>query len=264
MKDCFRIYSFLFCVVFGSLVHGQISPVSFKKDTTDSAIHLSVRNELPAPVQFKLKVDKLNMSIDTLLLANTSYLHLLAFPLDILEGDSVSLSQYIKTNVLVGDSTAIHDDNIKYQLPFKKGKKYVLIQGFGGKFSHSSDHSKYALDFAMAEGEEVRAARSGTVCYYQEHFSDGGRDRDKYLDKGNRLMILHDDGTIGTYNHLLKDGVLVELGQYVNVGDLIAYSGNTGFSTRPHLHFVVRAAAMSVPIELDGIKTFKKGKKYGR
>jgi len=39
------------------------------------------------------------------------------------------------------------------------------------------------------------------------------------------------------YQHLKKDGVLVQLGDNVKVQQPLALSGNTGYSTRPHLHF---------------------------
>jgi len=57
---------------------------------------------------------------------------------------------------------------------------------------------------------------------------------------GNYLTILHEDGTYADYLHLQFEGVTVELGDKVEAGDPIALSGNTGWSTGPHLHFIVR------------------------
>jgi murein DD-endopeptidase MepM/ murein hydrolase activator NlpD len=55
----------------------------------------------------------------------------------------------------------------------------------------------------------------------------------------NYVLIRHADGTLGHYCHLQKGGVLVKVGQTVTAGEPIAHSGNTGFSTGPHLHFCV-------------------------
>jgi murein DD-endopeptidase MepM/ murein hydrolase activator NlpD len=67
---------------------------------------------------------------------------------------------------------------------------------------------------------------------------------------------LHDDGTIAIYAHLHWDSVRVQAGQHVQRGEYIADSGNTGFTTGPHLHFaVIRNAgsqAVSVPIQFSG------------
>ena len=55
-------------------------------------------------------------------------------------------------------------------------------------------------------------------------------------------MILHADQTTGEYYHLSKSGVVVSIGEKVEAGQKIAYSGNTGFSSLPHLHFAVYRA----------------------
>jgi murein DD-endopeptidase MepM/ murein hydrolase activator NlpD len=51
--------------------------------------------------------------------------------------------------------------------------------------------------------------------------------------------VLHDDGTFGVYAHLRQGSALVRPGQRVSNGQLIAQSGNSGYSTGPHLHFAV-------------------------
>jgi murein DD-endopeptidase MepM/ murein hydrolase activator NlpD len=55
----------------------------------------------------------------------------------------------------------------------------------------------------------------------------------------NFVLIRHDDGTLAHYCHLKKNGVLVKVGQQVETGQPIARSGNTGFSSGPHLHFCI-------------------------
>ena len=70
------------------------------------------------------------------------------------------------------------------------------------------------------------------------------------------IEILHDDGTIAVYGHLHWDSIRVHIGQHVALGEYIADSGNTGFSSGPHLHFAVwrnaGEADVSVPVVFGG------------
>jgi murein DD-endopeptidase MepM/ murein hydrolase activator NlpD len=140
-----------------------------------------------------------------------------------------------------------HDNNVVYHLPFRRGTSHKVIQGYGGSLSHQGQ-DYYAVDFGMSEGTLVCAARDGLVVDLQQSFEKGGKD-DKYRDQSNFVSILHDDGTIGEYAHLQHDGVLVELGQRVTAGAPIARSGNTGYSTWPHLHFGVYTAVDGTHIQ---------------
>jgi murein DD-endopeptidase MepM/ murein hydrolase activator NlpD len=58
----------------------------------------------------------------------------------------------------------------------------------------------------------------------------------------NFVLIAHEDGTLGEYMHLAPSGVLVHAGDQVTRGQPLALSGNTGFSSTPHLHFQVLTA----------------------
>ncbi len=136
-----------------------------------------------------------------------------------------------------GRVNARHDGDTLYLLPFAKGRSFRVTQSYGGRLTHR-DHDKYAVDFAMPEGTQVCAARDGVVVDLMESSEVGGPDR-KYKDQANFVSIAHDDGTIGEYLHLKRDGVLVEVGAKVKAGQPIALSGNTGYSTVPHLHFGV-------------------------
>lgn len=122
-----------------------------------------------------------------------------------------------------------------YQLPFDAEKKVWVAQGYNGCFSHKGELS---LDFKLKKGTPIYAARSGVVSRIKEDSKERGLKR-KYLSKGNHIIIKHRDGTYAGYWHLQFEGVLPEVGDSIHVGDLIAYSGNTGYSSLPHLHFFV-------------------------
>ena len=96
----------------------------------------------------------------------------------------------------------------------------------------------YAVDFALPDGTAVYAAREGTVINVR-HDSFRGSAPAAMADQANLIEILHDDGTIAVYGHLQWDSIRVRIGQRVALGEYIADSGNTGFSTGPHLHFAV-------------------------
>ncbi len=139
----------------------------------------------------------------------------------------------------LGDPRAVHNGNHVYKLPFVGNKHYIISQGFGGKFSHFDAQNKYALDIAMPEGSAVLAARGGVVMDIAEDFYDGGIDVKK-LQRGNYIRILHDDGSMAIYAHLQLESVTVAKGQRVTAQQKIAQSGNTGFTSGPHLHFAVQ------------------------
>jgi hypothetical protein len=139
-----------------------------------------------------------------------------------------------------GSIHARHDDSVVYALPYPSGQSYKVIQGFHGAFSHRGD-DEYALDFSHPEGTPVLAAREGTVVHAEERYSRGAAE-EFYRNRVNVLRIRHSDGTIGEYDHFRPDGIVVEEGQSVRRGELLGYSGHTGFATGPHLHFVVYAA----------------------
>ncbi|MDF1826369.1 MAG: M23 family metallopeptidase [Verrucomicrobiales bacterium] len=138
-----------------------------------------------------------------------------------------------------GDFTsARHDDSHVYLLPFEHGTSHLLSQGYHGAFSHSDPGREYAVDFTMPEKTPVLAARGGTVVKVKTDSRRGGPGK-SFEDQGNFITILHEDGSIAEYVHLIRGGSFVQAGQKVSAGERIALSGNTGRSTGPHLHFHV-------------------------
>jgi murein DD-endopeptidase MepM/ murein hydrolase activator NlpD len=144
----------------------------------------------------------------------------------------------VSMTAVPGDPAGRHDD-IDYLLPLE-GSAWRIDQGFDGSFSHTDPQSRFAIDLAVAEGTPVLAAREGVVMQVERHFDGAGLDREKYGGRANHVRILHDDGSMAVYAHLQADSVLVRPGARVRTGQRIASSGNTGFSTGPHLHFAIQ------------------------
>jgi murein DD-endopeptidase MepM/ murein hydrolase activator NlpD len=71
-------------------------------------------------------------------------------------------------------------------------------------------------------------------------FDRSGLNHEKYAQRANLVRVLHSDGSMAVYAHLQENGVYVRVGDRVNVGQQIAASGNTGYSSGPHLHFGVQ------------------------
>ena len=140
-------------------------------------------------------------------------------------------------------------------MPLRQGPTRVE-QGYGGAFSHSDPQNLYAVDFSADIGTPVLAARGGTVMQVESDFDKAGLNLEKYGGRANFVRILHDDGTMGLYAHLQESGVLVRVGQHVQAGQQIGLSGNTGFTTGPHLHFAVQVnrgmRLESIPFRMRG------------
>ncbi len=131
-----------------------------------------------------------------------------------------------------------------------------VTQAYPDNVTHQSADSEHAIDIAMPIGTDVLAARGGVVFEVISTNFRGGVDRKENLHSANIVRILHDDGTMAVYAHLNWDSIRVRPGERVRAGQYIADSGNTGFSSGPHLHFVVqRNAGMRVealPVMFNG------------
>ena len=82
------------------------------------------------------------------------------------------------------------------------------------------------MDFAGKQGSDIVAVGGGMVTWAGKRYG-----------YGNMVEITHGNGYVTRYGHLEK--IVVEVGQAVKKGQLIATLGSTGRSTGPHVHFEV-------------------------
>jgi murein DD-endopeptidase MepM/ murein hydrolase activator NlpD len=105
-----------------------------------------------------------------------------------------------------------------------------VVSGFGSRTINGSYEYHPGIDIAVPEGTPIRAAATGTVSLQQSEVESGGY--------GNYTCIDHGGGLSTCYAHQSSFGV--SLGQSVSQGDVIGYTGCTGYCFGPHLHFEVR------------------------
>ena len=123
-------------------------------------------------------------------------------------------------------------------LPWPAGVTYRVIQGNNSVTGDHIGNEAYAWDFSMPEGSLLLAPRDGVVLMTKDDSNAGGFNiYNGYF--ANYVVIDHGDGTQSLFLHLMYHGVLVQPGQRVVRGQPIAYSGDTGFSGGPHLHFAI-------------------------
>jgi murein DD-endopeptidase MepM/ murein hydrolase activator NlpD len=153
----------------------------------------------------------------------------------ILSGCAVSNNPLRKEVRMLRKGIIKDDTSYVYSLPYEPGKSYWMVQGY---FSHYTHKERAALDFKMKRGTAIHAARGGVVVRVKEDGDRGGLNK-KYRPFGNNIVIQHDDNSRAGYWHLQKDGAVVNVGDTVKQGQLIGYSGKTGYTMFPHLHFLV-------------------------
>lgn len=141
--------------------------------------------------------------------------------------------------VLLGEPGVQHAPPEPYRAPFAVARQFMVTQAYPDQVTHTDAASRFAVDIAMPVGTQVYAARGGTVIEVASQFFEATVDPERAM-RANLIRVLHPDGTMSIYAHLNWDSIRVKPGQIIKRGEYIADSGNTGFSSGPHLHFAVQ------------------------
>ena len=235
------------------------SGVSIAHEADGDAIRLVATNEYFAPVEMALRFETIGglefpHPDDPLrwLLPPRS-----AMPLVYLRRleNAVQPTLEYRYEYLIGDPQAQHRPAQPYRVPFAIASDHTISQAYPDVITHNTRASQYAVDFAVPVGTDVFAARGGIVFDVTAGNFKGGADASN-MSLANVVRILHDDGTYAIYAHLNWNSIRVRVGDVVGRGEYIADSGNTGYSSGPHLHFaVVRNIGMtmeSLPVKFVG------------
>jgi murein DD-endopeptidase MepM/ murein hydrolase activator NlpD len=110
---------------------------------------------------------------------------------------------------------AVHACDARYMLPFPRRLPHLVSQGNFGPYTHTDPANHHAFDFALAPGTPILASRAGTVMRVIDGFPPGD-ELPKDLPGpitlySNRVLVLHDDGTVADYGHV-RAGIKVVVG----------------------------------------------------
>lgn len=149
---------------------------------------------------------------------------------------------------------------VTMQWPLKGNFEVIQFRGQSvGRITHTVESGIHqAIDILAPIGTPVFAGRGGVVVQAEHRYPDWGCDLPELANRGNVVVILHDDGTEATYGHLRKNSLQVSVGDSVSAGQKIGEVGNSGKSVLPHLHlhvggiYVPAAGYRTVPINFSG------------
>ncbi|MGH8195428.1 MAG: M23 family metallopeptidase [Woeseiaceae bacterium] len=237
-----------------------IPEVTVSHSLVDRRLQLTATNSYYAPVELVLGIVALAHAVPPgpdqplrFILAPQSDTEL--FALAAIDAPAVPDIRY-RYAWLAGDPASEHRPERAYRVPYAVSASFRVSQAYPETPTHTTASSRYAVDIEMPIGTDIHAARGGTVFEVASTHFRGGLDLDNDKDAANLIRILHDDGTYAIYAHLNWNTIRVQPGDVVSRGQYIADSGNTGFSSGPHLHFaVLRNRGMqieSIPVVFEG------------
>lgn len=220
-------------VVLPACLHAQGFRISSQMKGDSVVYYVSNDNYCPYYIELHPRVDTVEFAPVHIFVAEpqTKDKRVIAYRKPVQVGKiSHSASAYL------GNPAQKPDSSYVYSLPYAPMTRHKIMQGYNGRFSHQNQH---ALDFKMKEGTPIHATRGGVVVKVKQDSDKHGR-TSAFAEHGNYIIIYHEDGTFAYYYHIPQNGSKVNVGEQVKQGQIIALSGNTGWTTSPHLHFVVK------------------------
>jgi murein DD-endopeptidase MepM/ murein hydrolase activator NlpD len=235
------------------------SVVLYERTRDDGALVLAARNTYFSTVQIAFWLETMS-NLEAMVPTSGNRILDPRSEADLLTLDrsdaGAPMSVQYRFQYIHGRPGAKHREEQPYRLPYALATGFAVSQAYPETITHTDAASLHAIDFVMPVGTGVYAARAGTVIEVASDFFEAGVDLDIDGPRANIVRILHTDGTLSLYAHLNWNSIRVVPGQQVRRGEYLADSGNTGFSTGPHLHFVVQRNAgglvESVPIQFSG------------
>jgi len=142
-----------------------------------------------------------------------------------------------ETAIAIDEVVIIPDGEMTLPKTYVKSATRVSYAGYymrplSGGIKTQGIHGYNAVDIATPVGTPIYASANGKVIISRDYGWNGGY--------GDYIVVAHDNGTQTLYSHLSKN--IVSVGNWVIQGQVIGYSGSTGKSTGPHLHFEIRGA----------------------
>ncbi len=165
-----------------------------------------------------------------------------------------SLNRFLSSLYRFGGS------DIKIHLPFLG--EWSVYQGFNGEWTHKGAW-RYAYDFVITKdgksyqnegnfledyyafGKDVVSPINGYVVALRADLPDNFiGDVDRLNNWGNYIIIASDFGYYVEISHLMQNSILPKVGDYLQMGQIIAKCGNSGYSPQPHIHLQVQKYAI--------------------
>ncbi len=231
------------------------SPLGYSQKIIGDSLIIELDNLLECPVRIVLNDSLLNKGFESnglVVLSPKEKKRIGVFLSDTKQPN-------LGANYMLGKAIS-YPEETKLALPFQKGKKYTVVQGHNGNFSHKDGLSKLALDFDLKIGDTICAAADGYVVGLVDKYQYFGKDS-SWKDYSNFITLYHPEAGLFTeYVHLEEKGAVVAIGDFVKAGQPIALSGMTGWTTTPHLHFVAyfrNASWKSEPVNVNFIEGYK-------